>query len=75
LAAHLASVEMHEQLATLQEGLNHPDQAAEARAKAERAREFHQAAGAELAEYLARIKAVKERRARRRRDGTGRAGG
>jgi hypothetical protein len=74
-AAHLAAVEVYEQLATLQEGLGHPERAAEARAKAERAREFHRLAGAELAEYLARIKAVEDRRARRRREGTGRAGG
>jgi hypothetical protein len=74
LAAHLASVEVYEQLASLQEGLGHPERAAEARAKAERARELHRAAGAELAEYLARIKAVEDRRARRRREGTGRAG-
>jgi hypothetical protein len=66
-AAHLAAVEVYEQLATLQEGLGHPERAAEARAKAERAREFHRLAGAELAEYLARIKAVEDRRARRRR--------
>jgi hypothetical protein len=75
LAAHLASIEVHEQLASLQEGLGHPDRAAEARARAERAREFHRLAGAELAAYLARIKAVENRRASRRRDGIGRAGG
>jgi hypothetical protein len=75
LAAHLASVEVHEQMASLQEGLGHPDRAAEARARAERAREFHQAAGAELAEYLARIRAIEDRRARRRREGTDQAGG
>jgi hypothetical protein len=75
LAAHLASVEVHEQLATLHEGLGHPERAAEARAQAERARELHRAAGAELAEYLARIKAVEDRRASRRGKGTGRAGG
>ena len=51
------------------------DRAAEARAKAEQARDLHRAAGAELAEYRARIKAVEDRRARRRREGTGPAGG
>jgi hypothetical protein len=71
LAAHLASVEVYEQLASLQEGLGHPDRAAEARAKAKRARELHRAAGAELAEYRAKIKAVEDRRARRRSEGTG----
>jgi hypothetical protein len=75
LAAHLASVEVYEQMASLQEGLGHPDRAAEARAKAERARELHRAAAAELAEYRAKIKAVEDRRARRRGEGTGRAGG
>jgi len=75
LIVHLANIEMYEQLATLQEGLGHPDQAAEARAKAERAQESHRLAGVELAEYLARIKAVEDRRARRRGEGTGRAGG
>jgi hypothetical protein len=58
LAVHLANIEAHEQLAALQEGLGHPERAAEARAKAERAREFHRPAAGELAEYLAQIKAV-----------------
>ena len=75
LAAHLANSEAHEQLASLQEALGHPERAADARAKAEQARDLHRAAGAELAEYRARIKAVEDRRARRRREGTGRAGG
>lgn len=74
LAAHLASVEVYEQMTTLQAALGHPDRAAEARAKAERARELHRAADAELADYLARIKAIEERRAHRRRDGPGKAG-
>jgi hypothetical protein len=69
VAAHLASIEVYEQLATLQEGLGNPDRAAEARAQAERARELHRAAGAELAEYLARIEAIEDRQARRRRAG------
>ena len=51
------------------------ERAAEARANADRAREFHAVAGAELAEYLARMKAVEAWRARRGREGTGRAGG
>lgn len=73
--AHLACIEAYEQMATLQEGLGHPDQAAEARANAQRARELHRVAGAELAEYLARIKGVEDRRVSRRGEGTGRAGG
>jgi predicted O-linked N-acetylglucosamine transferase (SPINDLY family) len=75
LAAHLASVEVYEQLASLEEGLGHPERAAQARAKAERARELYRLAGVELAQYRARIKAVGDRRARRHRKGTGRAGG
>jgi hypothetical protein len=73
--AHLASIQVHEQMASLREQLGQPEQAAEARARAERAREFHQAAGEELAEYLARIKAIEASKARRRRDGMGGAGG
>lgn len=75
LAAHVASIQIHEQLASLQERFGHPERAAESRAKAERAQEFHRLAEVELAEYLARVKAVEDRKARRRRDGTGRAGG
>jgi hypothetical protein len=58
MAAQLASVAVYEQQA-LQEGLGQPERAAQARAKAERAREFHRLAGAEVAEYLARIKAAR----------------
>jgi len=68
LTAHLASIQAHEQLAELHEQLGQSERAATARARAERAREFHQLAVAELAEYLARIKAIEGRRASRRRD-------
>jgi hypothetical protein len=56
VAAHLASIQVHERMASLQEGLGHPERAAKARAQAERARAFHRAASAELAEYVARIR-------------------
>jgi hypothetical protein len=56
-------------MASLQEGLGHQDRAAEARAKAERARELHRLASEELAEYLARIKAVGDSKASHRRSG------
>jgi uncharacterized lipoprotein YmbA len=50
----------------LQEGLGQLERAAEARAGAERARESHRLAGVELAEYLARIKAIEDSRPSRR---------
>jgi hypothetical protein len=75
LAAHLSSVEVYEQMASLQEGLGHQDRAAESRAKAERARELHLLASAELDEYLARIKAIEDGKASHRSDRIGRAGG
>jgi hypothetical protein len=75
LAAHLSSVEVYEQMASLQEGLGHQERAAEARAKAERSRELHLLASAELAEYLARIKAIEDSKASHRRGGIGRTGG
>jgi hypothetical protein len=55
LAAHLAAAELHEQAAELQERMGHPQRAAEARARAERARQWHRLAKEELAEYQARL--------------------
>jgi hypothetical protein len=75
VAAHLASVQLHEQMASLLEGLAHPDRAAKARAQAERAREFHRMAAAELAEYVARIKSVQDRKQGPRPDAIGRPDG
>jgi hypothetical protein len=75
LTAHLASIQAHELVAELHEQLGHPERVATARARAKRAREFHQMAVAELADFLARIKAIEDRRAGRRRDGVDRAGG
>jgi hypothetical protein len=65
---------VHEQIAELQERAGYPERAATARTLAGRAREFHRVTAAELAEYLARIKAIEDGRASRRRDGIGRAG-
>jgi hypothetical protein len=62
LAAHRATARVHEQMAELEERLGHPDRAAEARDHAEHAWELHRLAGAELAEYQARIRAVTEKR-------------
>ena len=53
LTAHLAAVELHEQAAELQERMGHPQRAAEARAQAERARQWHRLANEELAEFPA----------------------
>jgi hypothetical protein len=74
LAVHLASSQVHERLASLQERLGRRELAAGARARAERAREFHRLAGVELAAYLAQVKAVEAREAGRRPEGPGRAG-
>ena len=71
MAAHLVTVELCEQMATLREGMGHLEKAAEVRARAEQARELHRAAEGELEKYLARIKAIEDRRARHRRDGMG----
>ena len=70
LAAHLASIQVHEQMAELQEQFGELERAAEARARAERAREFHRVAVAELAEYLARVRAAPEGGTGRPRDGS-----
>jgi hypothetical protein len=64
LAAHRATARVQEQVAELEDRLGHSDRAAEARARAEHAWELHRLAGAELAEYQARIRAVREKRAR-----------
>ena len=55
LTAHLAAVELHEQAAELQERMGHPQRAAEARAQAERARQWYRLANEELAEFQARF--------------------
>ena len=75
VAAHLASIQVHERMASLLEGLGRAERAAEARAQAERARELHRAAGAELAEYVARIRTIEDGKLGRRPDGSGRPGG
>ena len=59
LAAHLAAAELHEQAAELQARLGHPERAAQATAHAERARELHWLAAEELADYQARIAAIR----------------
>jgi hypothetical protein len=56
-------------MAERQERAGYPERAATARALAEWDRELHPVAVAEMAEYLARIKAVEDSRASRRRDG------
>ena len=65
VAAHAASIQVHEQMASLHEQLGQPERAAKARSQAEQARASHRAAGEELADHLARIKVIEDRKASR----------